>query len=375
MQSHGHPAPHSDGPPLVLSQHQDPEEVCMKLRRALATAAVTAAIAPAALLAAPAAFAEGPAGETVTSTDSQSSPAAPLAQSPSASSTAAVPVTNPSTATGTPTPTPTVSQTDPSGTPTPTATPTTTPPETPAPTASPEPAECEDGGEYAEDPDLSTSLAGLPSKVVAGSGFHGFEFSVRNNSDRSYQRVDFGVIAATADADNPEGTGKYLTLQFKNPDTGRWEAISTDADDQGQGYVGYTDVLPHETLKLDLRLSIAAAAPAGIGFAISVGVYADDEGNCVFSTGDLYEFDVLAAGAKPGQVPGAKPQGGKKPLPAKPAGDTRINPQGTLAATGSSSALPAIAMIGGVAMVAGAGAVFIVRRRRIGVGGAGGAAA
>ncbi|MDT3399061.1 LAETG motif-containing sortase-dependent surface protein [Streptomyces sp. B1866] len=328
----------------------------MQLRRALATVAATAAIAPAALLAAPAAHAtDGPSTGPSTAAPS-ASPAtqSPVPASPSASAT---PDTSPS-ASATPSATPSQK---PSGHPSASASPTATPGR-----------ECtgEEGDGYIEDPDLTTTLSGLPSKVVAGSGFHSFTFRVKNSSDRSYQRVDFGVFAATARSEDDEPTGRYLTLQYRDPDTGAWRAVSTGDDDPDQGYIGYTDVRPHETLTLDLRLKVAASAPTGVGFAISVGVYADGKGNCVYSTGDYYEFTVLKAGTKPGDVPGAKPQGGKKPLPAKPQGNTRIDPDGSLAETGSASQLPMIATVGGVAVVAGAGAVFVVRRRRAGAGAA-----
>ncbi|WP_445515146.1 LAETG motif-containing sortase-dependent surface protein [Streptomyces sp. NEAU-174] len=336
----------------------------MKLRRALAAAAATAAIAPAALLAAPAAFAETPsespapsASETVTQSPEDPAPS----QTPTDEATPTTPA--PSTS-ATEAPTPGDPSGTPSGTPTETATPTPTP--TSTSTEVPGDGECADDGDYNEDPELSTTLVGLPSKVVAGSGFHGFTFQVKNESDRSYQRVDFGLFAGTVHESAPDGTGKYLTLQYKDPESGAWKAISTDESDPGSGYIGYTDVRPHETLTVDLRLSVAKSAPEGFGYAISVGVYADDEGNCVYSTGEYYEFDVLKAGSEPGQVPPAdpKPQGGKKPLPHKPEGDTEISPKGSLAETGSSSALPMIAVIGGVAMAAGGGAVFVVRRRR-----------
>ncbi|WP_432587895.1 LAETG motif-containing sortase-dependent surface protein [Streptomyces sp. HD1123-B1] len=338
----------------------------MKIRRVLATAAATAAIAPAALLAAPAAFAEENPTPTPSVTETTQPPQSP---DPSQSPTTPAPSDTPTS----PTPTDTTS---PSTEPTDTASPSTDPSDTATPTDKPTsptdeptgPGECAEDGDYHEDPDLSTTLTGLPSKVVAGSGFHGFGFQVKNDSDRTYKRVDFGVVAATVDADDFEGTGKYLTLQYKDPDTGVWTNISTDDSDPGAGYVGYTDVRPHETLTVDLRLSVAKSAPEGFGYAISIGVYADDKGNCVFSTGEYYEFDVLAAGSEPGEVPPAepKPQGGKKPLPEKPEGNTEINPKGSLAETGSSSALPTIALIGGVAMAAGGGAVFVVRRRRTG---------
>ncbi|MBU3868492.1 LPXTG cell wall anchor domain-containing protein [Streptomyces sp. 4503] len=334
----------------------------MKLRRALAAAAATAAIAPAALLAAPAAFAETP---SESPSPSASETVTPSPEDPSPSPTETTPTEEPTPTT----PAPSTSATEaptPGDTPSSTPAETATPTPTPTSTEGPGDGECADDGDYNEDPELSTTLVGLPSKVVAGSGFHGFTFQVKNESDRSYQRVDFGLFAGTVHESAPDGTGKYLTLQYKDPETGAWKAISTDENDAGSGYIGYTDVRPHETLKVDLRLSVAKSAPEGFGYAISVGVYADDKGNCVYSTGEYYEFDVLKAGSEPGKVPPAdpKPQGGRKPLPHKPEGNTEISPQGSLAETGSSSALPMIALIGGVAMAAGGGAVFVVRRRR-----------
>ncbi|MFF5716935.1 LAETG motif-containing sortase-dependent surface protein [Streptomyces buecherae] len=369
----------------------------MKLRRTLTAAAATAALLPATLLAAPGAYAEEPPTPTQTPTGTPDpTPTGDPTGNPTGTPTGTPtgdPTGNP---TGTPTGNPTGNPTgDPTGNPTgnptgeptgkptgkptgePTGKPTSTPTDgpSPTPTDSEPPAPCEDSDEYAEDPDLSTTLVGLPSKVVAGSGYHGFTFRVKNTSDRSFHRVDLGILAGTAHAEHPEGTGRYLTLQFKNPDTGAWESISTDQDDDAHGYVGYTSVRAHETIRLDLRLSVAKGAPDGFGYAISIGAFADEEGNCVYSSGDYYDFEVVKSAAQlPGgdesQVPDAKPQGGKKPLPApiqkRPAGNRAIHPTGELANTGSDSNLPTIAMIGGVAMVAGAGAILVVRRRKAG---------
>ncbi|MFC8388289.1 hypothetical protein [Streptomyces sp. NPDC057238] len=47
---------------------------------------------------------------------------------------------------------------------------------------------------------------------------------------------------------------------------------------------------------------------SGECFAISIGMYADDEGNCVYSGDDgYYEFDILAAGSTPADTGDAKP--------------------------------------------------------------------
>ncbi|MFT2019805.1 LAETG motif-containing sortase-dependent surface protein [Streptomyces sp. 796.1] len=365
----------------------------MKLRRALAAAAATAAILPATLVAAPGAYAsdetqsptptsEPSETQSATPTDSPTPSETPSSPAPTETETetpSATPTTNQPTATDEPSsPAPTDSQ-SPSATPTATGKPTDGPSASPSATAtatgSPTPAPCEDSDDYAEDPDLSTTLAGLPTKVVAGSGFHHLTFRVENTSKRTFHRVDLGVMAGTVHEEYIDGTGKFLTLQYKDPESGAWESISTDPDDDAHGYIGYTSVRPHETLNLELRLNVAKGAPEGFGYALSVGAFADEEGNCVYSTGDYYEFDVVKTTAElPGggeaEVPDAKPQGnkGKKPLPLpkRPAVGKEIHPEGELAATGSDSNLPTIAMIGGVAMVAGAGAIYVVRRRKAG---------
>ncbi|MEZ3179293.1 LPXTG cell wall anchor domain-containing protein [Streptomyces pimonensis] len=72
----------------------------------------------------------------------------------------------------------------------------------------------------------------------------------------------------------------------------------------------------------------------------------------------------MAAGSTPADTGDAKPQGGAKPLPVKPVGNTQIDPQGRLAETGSSSALPAIALAGGAAVALGVGTMFVARRRK-----------
>ncbi|ALC31824.1 hypothetical protein ABE83_10360 [Streptomyces sp. CFMR 7] len=216
------------------------------------------------------------------------------------------------------------------------------------------------------DKNLRTSLSGLPSKVVAGSGFHAFKLNVENKGDKVYDRVDLGLFASQADTDTWDETTEYLTLQFKNPETGVWTDIVLDEDDDAAGYIGYTGIRAKESFAIDVRLSVDKKAPASFGLVFVAGVYVDDEGNCVFPDGEAYyEFEVLAAGKDAGEPNEAKPQtGGKKPVKAKPVGNTPIKPEGTLAQTGSDSGLPVIAAVGGVAILAGAGVVFALGRRR-----------
>ncbi|MGW5739451.1 MULTISPECIES: LPXTG cell wall anchor domain-containing protein [Streptomyces] len=328
----------------------------MKLRRVMAAAAATAAIAPLALLSAPAAFA----------TEDTTPP-------PSATAT--------ETATSTPTATPTETQSQ-TTTPTPSATPPTTPaPTSPAPTttkpsetAKPteepteEPTDCpvDEDGEDA-DSKLEIGLSGLPGKIVAGSGWHQFKLTASNPTDE-----DLGEVQWLAMVDNYTESEKekdwlanYAQIQYFNPDTKAWESIEDEV--VGGFYFGSTPLGAKEKVDIKLRLNVSAKAPAGDGFALGIGGYLDSEENCVRSSFSFYEFTVLKAGSNnenPGKAEenkgGKTPTGGKTPQ----GGAQEIPATGSLAETGSSSALPTIGLVGGVAVIAGAGAVYVVRRKK-----------
>ncbi|MFD3411957.1 LPXTG cell wall anchor domain-containing protein [Streptomyces cyaneofuscatus] len=346
----------------------------MKIRRALAVAAATAVLAPVTLLSSPAAFATpSPTPEATETATASEEPETP----PADEETGTVPAPegeNPPAEKGeekSPAEEEEKEEEKPAGEeekpedeP---ASPSATPP-SPAPSVTSPGDICQDTEEVRIDEDLRTSLSGLPSEVVAGSGFHGFALNVENKGDEAYKRVDLGLIAAQIDDDSWLPNTDHLTLQFKNPETGAWTDISLDQDDEVIGYIGYTDIRAKESFSIDLRLSVDKKAPEGFGFAFIVGLYADEEGNCVYPESEqFYEFDVLAAGTDAGEPNEAEPQtGGKKPVPVKPVGNTEIKPEGTLAQTGSDSDLPVIATIGGVAILAGAGVVFALGRRRKG---------
>jgi LPXTG-motif cell wall-anchored protein len=327
----------------------------MKLRRAMAAAAATAVIAPLALLAAPAAYATddtNTATPTATATETSTETATP---------TATATETQTATPTATPTPTATETQTaTPTATPTATATATTAVPTTSAPepskTPDPEPSVC-------EDTKVDVSIAGLPGKIAAGSGWHKFSLNVLNNSDSTLNDLDF-YAGASADKNGDDlFKSKQVRLQAWNPEDKVWEDL--DAGGYAVGYVGYTDELkPDYEVDIPLRLNVKSSAPVGAGFSLGATIYGDNDDQCT-GFGDVsYKFQIVAAGT---DTDGTKPQeGGKAPVTSEePSGNT---PQvdGSLAETGSSSALPVIGLVGGVAVVAGAGAIFVVRRRKAG---------
>ncbi|MBZ4018613.1 hypothetical protein CCS38_23320 [Streptomyces purpurogeneiscleroticus] len=173
--------------------------------------------------------------------------------------------------------------------------------------------------------------------------------------------VDAYVMLSAIENENFDDVSHLLTVQWYDEGAGVWENV----DEYGY-FASLADLAPGEYADAKLRLKVDAKTPGSYGFAFAIGAYQNADGECGYSEGSEYEFDVLVAGSKPGTVPPAtgKP-GGKKPSKPAPQGGMKELPvSGKLAETGSSSALPTIAAVAGVTMAVGAGAIFVVRRRR-----------
>jgi LPXTG-motif cell wall-anchored protein len=296
----------------------------MKLRRAMAAAAATAVIAPVALLAAPAAYATDETTPPASPSASESTPETTPPASPSASESAS--------------PSPSASAPEESETP------------------DPEPSVC-------EDTKVDVSITGLPGKIAAGSGWHKFSLNVANNSDSTLNDLDF-FAGASPDKNGEElFSSKQVQLQAWDPQDKIW--VDLNEGGYAVGYVGYTDELkPEYQVNIPLRLNVSKSAPVGAGFSLGATIYGDNDDECI-GFGDVsYKFQIVAAGT---DTDGTKPtEGGKAPVTdEKPSGNTP-EVTGSLAETGSSSALPMISLVGGAAVVAGAGAIFVVRRRKAG---------
>ncbi|WP_328501933.1 cell wall protein [Streptomyces sp. NBC_00457] len=331
----------------------------MKLRRAMAVAAATAAISPFALLSAPAAFAEGSASPTPTET---------VTETPSGTAS--------DTATATPSTT-----TLPTGTTSAVAAPTSSAPTgsaTPSASASqsgrPEPSEepdvpfCEEVDQDFADAKVSADVKGLPGKIVAGDGFHGFKLIVTNESGTDVEDLAFYAEVENFELDESKYLSPYVDLEFKNPESGSWERIG-DSEWAGDLFFAVETLKSKASQTLDLRVSIDAKAPAGDAYSFGSGAYLDnvDGQDCIAEGWAQDDFEVLKAGSANPDPGTATPgdNGGKGPG-KKPQGSISDLPTGNLADTGASSALPAIGLVSGVAIVAGAGAVFAMRRRKAG---------
>lgn len=326
----------------------------MKLRRTMALAAATAVIAPVVVLSAPAAFATD---TTPTPTATESATTAPAETAPAETTESAAPsaTTSPETVeTATTTPSPTT-----------TATTSTSPSATPTPTASEseEPGEPEEETGECNPSPLKLSINGLAGKIARGSGWDTFTFNVYNNSKSTVKNVWFFAGASADKAGDHLFTSKQVRLQALNEEEGTWE----DLNELGtsSGYVGETDeIKPGYEIDISLRIKVKASAPVGSGFSLGGGLVFGEEEALPCFTDVAYKFQIVKAGDEDGTKP---QEGGKVPVPAeKPSEGKAGQVTGSLAETGSSSSTPMFALAGGAAVVLGAGAMFVVRRRKNG---------
>ncbi|MBW1602370.1 LPXTG cell wall anchor domain-containing protein [Streptomyces sp. JJ66] len=341
----------------------------MRIRRAVAAAAATAVIAPAAILAAPAAYATD--GTNTTPTVEQTEQ--PKPETPAGPGTPEVEETEkpkPETPAKTEAPVeeetekpeeekPAVEETEkPKG-----ETPAEEKPEEEKPQRVVTPKlEEPPGGEIipeaCEDADFQATLSGFPNTIVAGSGWHEFTLSLDNTDGEKLDKVI--VASAVLGEDSEQWSdlpGKNSAMEYFDPEAGKWSAEFS----KGGFLAGAVDLGAGQTVKVKLRLSVSKEAKPGAAESYASGVYSDG-GNCALHS-TYYPFKVLAPGSSAGDAGDSKPQGGKKPVDMKPAGDVKETGD-ELAKTGSDSQLPVFALAGAAAVALGGGALFVVRRRK-----------
>ncbi|MHC3393041.1 hypothetical protein ACLQ2E_26775 [Streptomyces lavendulocolor] len=197
---------------------------------------------------------------------------------------------------------------------------------------------------------LTVEVTGLPATITAGTTVD-FTVRVGNGTDRTLDEVWPYVRV--------EGPDDLLDVLWSTADSPAWQ--DADADH----YAGAVEKLAagaHAEVKV--RLRVAASAPAGDGVATVAADYLNDDESCG-GTPEFHEygFGVVAAAPLPGP-PAARPAS-----PAhQPQGAAATRPlttpaAGSLADTGSSSAVPQVAAAG-TAVALGAGLILAARRRR-----------
>jgi colicin import membrane protein len=213
------------------------------------------------------------------------------------------------------------------------------------------------------DNSLTTTLNGLPSKVVAGTTVN-FTLRVTNGTGKELDEVQ-PFAAVFADPRSGHGdVDSLLRLQAAAAGSNSFKDVEQAT------YAGtITHLKDGASADLKLRLIVDAKAPAADGYGFVAGDYWNNDGSCGGNDLKEYNFSILAAGSKPDKVtdstPGKVKDTTKVTLPQGGASATPIttDASGNLAATGSSGTSQ-IALAAGAAVALGAGAVFVVRRRK-----------
>ncbi|WP_206505571.1 LAETG motif-containing sortase-dependent surface protein [Streptomyces chrestomyceticus] len=245
------------------------------------------------------------------------------------------------------------------------------------------------------------------SPVVRGGGWRSFRATVTNVSDKDVSPVWVSVAVYRESEREAPFVSEFIDFEYKSGRDGKW----TPVDRNASSFVTAGALKAGASVTYDLRLRAAAELPWYLSSS-TVDVSATfldhfrmPDGRvepCTAGTDERKTLKVVEPAAEPTPgtpKPGTSPDGGAKPEPAKPrptptasrptgsatptaapatpgaetsataAAVPARNPSGTsgnLAETGSSDALPTVALIGGAAVVAGGAAVLITRRRRTG---------
>lgn len=221
------------------------------------------------------------------------------------------------------------------------------------------------GGECLDEPGLTTVVTGFPSKVTAGTATT-FSVRVTNGTDKDMEKVLTYASVHATDKSGAKDIAKYLKLKWSSVSSPKWKTVDGDL------YIDTIGALKRgEHGDIKLRLDVDAKAPAGQGLTFIAGDYFNKDGCGLTPDAAVNKFDIKAAAGKPAPKPDPKPTktaaAGSGVTPQGSGSSVPVNTtNGSLAATGSSDATAQIALAGGAAVVLGAGAMFLVRRRRTG---------
>ncbi|MER7779152.1 LPXTG cell wall anchor domain-containing protein [Streptomyces sp. NPDC096191] len=224
----------------------------------------------------------------------------------------------------------------------------------------------EPAGECVPAPELTAVVSGLPDKVVGGTT-ETFTLRVTNGTGGTMDEVYPFASAHGFDTKGYKELDSYLDLEWSTAANPKWR----DADLLGGTSIG--SLKANASVDVKLRLKVDADVLAGQGSVYVTADYLNDDGSCGgYPDLDDYGFQILPEGGDGAGDPGKSEDPKGKPAPNSPTGqggtsttpvNTSSTTTGSLAQTGSNDALPKIALAGGAALVLGAGAVIITRRR------------
>ncbi|MEV0448845.1 LPXTG cell wall anchor domain-containing protein [Streptomyces sp. NPDC050600] len=212
---------------------------------------------------------------------------------------------------------------------------------------------------------LAASLTGPDTIAAGGSG--DYVFRLTNTSERTLGGVS-GISTAFG-WERIEQDWRHVKVDWSSVNSPKWQPAD-------KGFASGTALKPGESFDFKLKVSVGTATEADSG-ELEIGVirFTEEDGTCGYSTvGGHQHFTITGKHGKPEQ-PGKPGKPEKPEQPGKPApgegtggtgGSTGSATGGGLATTGSSDATMPLALAGGAAVVLGAGAMVLVRRRKAG---------
>ncbi|MFF0747971.1 LPXTG cell wall anchor domain-containing protein [Streptomyces sp. NPDC004267] len=232
-------------------------------------------------------------------------------------------------------------------------------------------------GECDDDKNVVTTLTG-PKTITAGSSGV-FTFRVTNKSNKAFSDVG-GFASAfrmSDDLDDLDLKDPHLTLTWSAANNPKWQKY-----DMEEGFHSGLPLAAHKSFDFKLKVALDAKTPAGDGAVVAIGLRVDDE-SCGLAKDPSYVDFTVVKPHKPGTGTGkgdgkgdgkgngstggngnTSQQGGSSNTPVT--GGTSGTTGGTLAKTGAGSSTLPIGLAGGAAVVLGAGAMVVVRRRKAG---------
>ncbi|MEU9862902.1 LPXTG cell wall anchor domain-containing protein [Streptomyces sp. NPDC047971] len=227
-------------------------------------------------------------------------------------------------------------------------------------------AEAEEPGEECKDVSktLTLDLSG-PKKAVAGKST---DFTLRINNGTGTQLDDAGAFTAVINTATGDNLDKWTDLKW-SVDGSTWnDSVENIA------FIEVGTIKPGAKVDVKLRLAVDAKAPKAFVSLISATGYDNNDGSCGWGDEDeTFDFEIAKAGTPATGGNGNGSTGGNTNTTGQGNtsttavnGGTTGSTTGSLAKTGSNDAVPQIALAGAAAVALGAGAMFVVRRRKAG---------
>ncbi|MDN0200499.1 hypothetical protein [Streptomyces sp. S.PNR 29] len=144
-----------------------------------------------------------------------------------------------------------------------------------------------------------TGLRGLPSEIVAGSGWHEFTYRVTNVSTVKLMETDLTLYVGTADPKIDDVSELAVTVEWSDPRSGAWKPVEGEGAewDDNTNFATLGSLEPGEYADARMRIKIGKDAKAGTGYFFTTGYSYGEDDQCGYDEISQFDFTVLPAGS------------------------------------------------------------------------------